>query len=109
MIIIGLAAGAVVGLALFSLLSAIAPDLTVALLTVYPGVVGTVLWRLSGSTILAALSWTVPLTLALAVANYALPEPFDKVAQTLCLGFYLAMLLSSDVATWWHRRILRQA
>jgi len=71
---------------------------------------GTVVWYLGGSTLLAALSWTLPLLLW-EIAKISVAWPWSLVGSLLGVGFLVAMvgMVRTSLPRFWYRRVLRQS
>lgn len=79
-----------------------------ALTTLFPGIIGATIWIMSGSGIVAAMSWVAPVTAILALAEFVIPRPYDVLALSAGLGWYLAMLVWVPFVEWWYERVLRR-
>jgi hypothetical protein len=70
---------------------------------------GTAGWVLSGSTVLEALSWTIPLFFW-ELGAFLLPWPWSLVPSLIGVGFLAAMLgaVTTPLPEFWYRRVLRR-
>lgn len=76
--------------------------------TLGPGVTGTLIWLVRGASLYPTLTWTVPLTAALAVAVLLLPSPLSFVIIALGLVAFVVMAVSERAAKWWFIHVLRR-
>ncbi len=77
-------------------------------ITMLPGSIGTVIWLMSGSGVVAALSWALPVTGILALAEFVIPRPLDILALVAGLTWYVAMLVWVPLVDWWYERVLHR-
>ncbi len=105
---LALLAGGALGLGALMLLANLSNALAVLALTLFPGAAGTAAWSIGGVGLLPALSWTIPLTALLALANYLLPWPWGLVGTVAGLSWFATMLFSRTAGRWWFRFVLRQ-
>lgn len=66
-------------------------------------VVGALIWRLGGASIVATASWVVPLAVLLWVGFEVVPWPFGLVLVAAGWLCFVAMILSHDAAAAWYR------
>lgn len=66
-------------------------------------VIGAVIWRLGGASLVAIASWVIPLGALLYVGFWVISPPLDALVLALGVIWFGAMIMSSRLTEAWYR------